>query len=137
MPPRNRALFSTLMGVLFVLTALPLVRALAQRNDIWWTPKAMALPLSESQDRVQIFVGDQALSALIEAGQLQVVEGGNPRVLGAGDVRLRFNNWDRVRAARIPTLLINAAACGVLAVLFLLMVTGRWNYRGENYSSCC
>jgi len=131
MPPRNRALFSALLGVLFLMAALPLLRAFSQREDIWWTPKPMALPLSESQDRVQIFVRDQALSELIEAGQLQMVEAGSPQAIAANEVRLRFNNWDKVRAARIPGLLVNAAACGALAVLFIVLVTGRLNYRDE------
>lgn len=131
MPPRNRAFPLIMLGALFLLSALPLLRAFSQRDDIWWTPKAMALPLSESQDRVQIFVRDQALSALIEAGQLQMVDAGSPHAVAADDIRLRFNNWDKMRAARMPGLLVNAAACGAIAVLFIIMITGRLNYRDE------
>jgi predicted xylose isomerase-like sugar epimerase len=52
-------------------------------------------------------------------------------VLERSEVRLRFNNWDRVRAAQLPGLLIPAAVCGALALMFLLVVTGRLAYRGE------
>ena len=44
---------------------------------------------------------------------------------------MRFNNWDRVRAERVPGLLVSAAGCGVTALLFLLVLTGRLAYRGE------
>jgi predicted xylose isomerase-like sugar epimerase len=52
-------------------------------------------------------------------------------VLATSDIRFRFNNWDRVRAQRIPVLLVYAAACGFTALIFLLLVTGRLAYRGE------
>jgi hypothetical protein len=42
-----------------------------------------------------------------------------------------YNNWDRVRVERFPLLLVCAAACGVTACMFLLIVTGRLVYRGE------
>jgi hypothetical protein len=121
----------SLIASLFVLTALPLVRVLFQRNDIWWTPKEMALGISESQDRVQIFVRDQSLAALLEGGQLQMLESGSAEVLAVGDIRMRFNNWDRVRAARLPMLLVNAAVCGALAAFFLVLVTGRLAFQSE------
>jgi hypothetical protein len=40
------------------------------------------------------------------------------------EVGLRFNNWDRIRAERIPILLTYAAACGADFVLLLLIATG-------------
>ncbi|HET9888360.1 MAG TPA: hypothetical protein VFR10_12715 [bacterium] len=132
MPSRHRALFSTLTVTLFLVSALPLFRALTQRNDIWWTPQPMALPFAEAQDRVQIFIRDQPLSALIESGQLQMMQNGSSPVIAPGDVRLRLNNWDRLRAERMPVLLVQAAACGALALLFLILVTGRLSFKGGN-----
>jgi len=41
---------------------------------------------------------------------------------------------DRVRAVRIPTLLVYAACCGGGLVLLLLIAMGRLAYRGENAS---
>jgi predicted xylose isomerase-like sugar epimerase len=52
-------------------------------------------------------------------------------ILATSDFGFRFNNWDRVRAQRIPILLGYAAICGATATLFLLLVTGRLAYRGE------
>jgi hypothetical protein len=131
MPPRNRALFSILIVTLFLVSALPLFRALTQRDDIWWTPQAMALPLSEAQDRVQIFVRNQPLSALLESGHLQMTASEGLQTIAPGDVRLRLNNWDRMRAERMPLLLTQAAACGAMAILFIMLVMGRLTLRGE------
>ena len=52
-------------------------------------------------------------------------------VLATDDIGLRFNNWDRVRAQRLPILLGYAAICGAMALLVFLFVAGRLAYRGE------
>lgn len=131
MPPRIRLLFSTLSLILFFVAAVPLFRELSQRSDIWWTPRAMLVPLSESKDRVEIYARGKPLAALLQAGQLRIAEDGGMSALSTSDVGLRFNNWDRVRAERFPLLLVYAVGCGVTACMFLLVLTGRLAYRGE------
>ena len=131
MPPRIRLLFSTMMLSLFLVAAVPLYTELSRRSDIWWTPRAMMVPLAESANRVEIYARGRLLTALVEAGQIQMAENGRTSVLTPGEVGVRFNNWDRVRAARLPLLLVNAAGCAVTALMFFLVVTGRLAYRGE------
>ena len=131
MPPRLRLLFSIMSLTLFVVAAVPLYRGLAGRSDIWWTPQAMLVPLAESADRIQIFARGQPLAALLQAGQVQLAEGARTSVLASSDIGVRFNNWDRVRAERLPGLLVSAAGCAVTALLFVLVLTGRLAYRGE------
>jgi hypothetical protein len=126
-----RVLFSTMSVTLFFVAAVPIYRELSQRRDIWWTPLTMLVPLAETKDRVEIYVRREPLAALVQAGQLRVDENGSSSVLAASDVGLRFNNWERVRAEHTFVLLICAAMCGVAAVMFLLVLTGRLAYRGE------
>ena len=134
MPLRLRLFFSALTGSLLLIPALALYRELSGRPDIWWTPLPMALSISESQDRVQIFVRGKPLAALLEARQLSVTDENGSSPLGAGEIGLRLNNWDRVRADRLPVLLSYAASCGGGVVLLLLIATGRLAYRGERES---
>jgi hypothetical protein len=131
MPLRTRRFFATMTAILFIISVIPLYRELSRRRDIWWTPPAMALPLTEGADRVEIYVRGRPLAALLETGQVRMVDDTRTSVLAPGDVRLRFNNWDRVRAAQVPGLLISAATCGAAVVLFILVVAGRLAYRGE------
>jgi hypothetical protein len=119
-------------GSLFFLPGLTLYRELTRRPDIWWTPPSMALSLTASRDRVEIYAGGVRFDALLDAGRLWITDDTASRPLRADEIGLRFNNWDRVRAARLPTLLASAAACGAGAVLLLLIATGRLAYRGEN-----
>ncbi len=131
MPPRIRLVFSSLSLIFFLTAAAPLYRELSRRGDIWWTPYAMLVPVAEGEDRVEIYVRGKPLAALLEEGQLRIVEEGTSGTLAASEIGLRFNNWDRVRAERLPLLLAYAAACGITACLLLLALTGRLAYRGE------
>ena len=131
MPRRVRLLFSVLSLSLFVVAAVPLFREFVRRPDIWWTPHAMLVPLGQSTDRVEIYVRGKSFAGLLDAGQILVAGEGGPSALANSDVGVRFNNWDRVRAERIPTLLVAAAGCGFTACLLLLIVTGRLAYRSN------
>ena len=131
MPPRIRLFFAALSLVLFFVAAVPLFGELSRRSDIWWTPQTMLIPLADGKDRVEIYARGKPLASLLEAGQLHVAEDAGLSTLATSDVGLRFNNWDRVRVERLPLLLVYAAACGVTACMFLLVLTGRLAYRVE------
>ena len=131
MPPRIRFFFAAMTATLFFIAAVPVYRELTRRRDIWWTPPTMMAPLSQSADRVEIYARGRPFASLLESGQVQVVQDGRTGVLAPGEVALRFNNWDRVRAERLPGLLIAAAACGAALLMFVLLVAGRLVYRGE------
>ena len=131
MPPRARMLYSIFSLVFLLAAAMPLVRELSQRSDIWWTPQTMLVPLAQSKDRVEVYARGKPLDALLEAGQLQTSQAGGSSTLATSDIGMRFNNWDHVRVQRLPMLLLDAAACGAIVCLFLLFVTGRITYREE------
>jgi len=131
MPIRLRFFFSALTAVLLLIPAVALYGELSKRSDIWWTPPTMALSLTESQDRVRIYARGTPLETLLGAKRLWIRDEAGSSPLVAPEISLRLNNWDRVRAARLPMLLVYAAACGAGVVLLLLIATGRLAYRGE------
>ena len=111
-------------GVFFLMSALQLVRFFNQRADIWWTPKPLALALADASDRVEVYVRDVALLEHVKAGRVQVLTDTGARPVMESDIRLRLNNWDHVRAERIPSLLGIGTALGASAVFFLFGVLG-------------
>ena len=131
MPTRIRFLFSAMMLAFFFIAAVPLYQELTRQPDIWWTPRGTLVPLGESANRVEIYVGGRLLSERIQAGQLRIVEGTGTRGVAWSDIGLRFNNWDRIRVVRLPVLLASAAACGAALLMLVLILTGRLAYRGE------
>jgi len=128
MPPRNRMFFAVLMLVLLLIPAVALFTELSRRSDIWWTPPAMLVPLADGADRVQVHVRGKPLTALLNGGQLRLADNASTSVVSAKDVGLRFNNWDRIRASRIPILLLYAAVIGAGLMLFALIVSGKLAY---------
>lgn len=131
MPPRVRATFAAMILGLFLIPAIALYRELSKRSDIWWTPPSLMVPLNEAADRARVYIGGKPLTDLVGAGQLRIADGASSSVVGASDIAFRLNNYDRVRAQRIPLLLAYAAMCGALTALSLVLLSGRLAYRGE------
>ncbi len=134
MPPRARMTLATMSVVFFLIPAVALFSELSKRSDIWWTPRQLAIPLAESADRIEVFVRGKPIEPLLDAGALRVADDGSTSALTASDIRFRFNNWDRVRAQRLPLLLLYAAFIGAGLLLFFVLVTGRLAYQGEGES---
>ncbi len=111
-------------GVFFLGSALQLMRFFNQREDIWWTPKELAMPLAEASDRVQLYVRDVALPEQLKAGRVQLLTDTGASPITQSDVRVRLNNWDRTRAQRVPSLLSAGIGLGASAVFFLFGVLG-------------
>ena len=130
MPLRLRFFYSGLIVILLLIPTVTLYRELSRPSDIWWTPVPLALSLADSRDRVEIYVHGQQLGTLLDRHQLAITDETGTRALGVEEIRIRLNNWDRVRTAQLPLLLVDAAACGAGLVLLLLVATGRLAYRG-------
>ena len=114
MPARMRLFFSSFSAVLFLIAAMPLYRELTRPKDIWWTPRTMLVPLAQAQDRVELYVRGEPIGAALQS-----------------EIGLRFNNWDRVRAAQLPVMVSSGVGCGAMLVLLILVATGRLAYHGE------
>ena len=110
-----------IIGSIFLFSSgLNLVRLWGQRPDIWWTPPDMAVALAASGDRVKIYVRGEPLEEALSGGHLQLATDSGVAPLAPADVTLRFNNYDRVRAGRLPGVL--SASVGVGAALVLLVI---------------
>ncbi len=104
---------------LLLTSAFKLFAFFHQRNDIWWTPLPRATPLVLSGDRVEVYARGTDLRVLADAGQVRI--GGT--VLTADDIRVRFNNWDQMRAERIPMLLTYSFTLGAAVILVAFTLT--------------
>ena len=109
------------MPAIFLLTSgARLYGFFHERADIWWTPQRAVVPLTQSHDRVAIYVRHAELDDLVAAGRLQLLGDSGATAVTPADIGLRFNNWDRVRAGRIGSVLISGVAAGAAAALLLV-----------------
>lgn len=115
----------TIMGLIMVCVfGTHLAVRLARSSEHWWTPRELAEPPSAGRQRVRIHVRGTPLADVLEDGALKIRTGdGAWRNLEDGDLRLRFNNWHRVRAGDVVPTAISGAAFGAGLALFIV---GLW-----------
>ena len=115
-----RFLLLGLPAIFLFTSATRLYTFSRERSDIWWTPRAMSVPLEAGHHRVLVYVRGQELDDLVAKRQLLLQDESGTSVVTRTDVGLRFNNWDRVRVERASGLLISAATAGAAAALLLV-----------------
>jgi hypothetical protein len=114
-----RFLFLVLPAVFLLTAASRLYTFFQERSDIWWTPGGMSIPLEAAHHRVRVYLRGNELDNLVAKRQLLLQDDSGTSVVTRTDVGLRFNNWNRVRAERIPSLLIYGITAGAAAALLL------------------
>src|SRR6266571_1220075 len=94
------------------------------RDDIWWTPATSPLSLEQSRDRVEVYVRGVPLQSALQSGRLQLAGDSGLAPITANDIRIRLNNYDRVKVERLPLMLSSAAGAGFTGLILLLGATG-------------
>ena len=113
--------FAILFGLLVCGAACyGLLHLWEQPVDASWTPAAFSPPLASVSDRVELYLAGEPLLKVVEAQQLVLKRDGTEAPVAAEALVASVNNYDRVRLARIPTMLALAAAAGG-AFVFLLV----------------
>ena len=103
-----------------------------EQDDIWWTPMGHALSLGESGDRLKIYVRGAPLEEKLAAGEIRMIAGSDRLHLEAGDFKIRLNNWDHVRASRLP--IVAAQGAGLATGIFLIILGFLAQRRSQNAS---
>jgi hypothetical protein len=111
-------------GSFLLVSAGRLIQFSTQRSDIWWTPASLAVPLSDSRDRVEVYVAGSRLEDEVGSGRVLLMKDSHATPLTADRVNFRFNNRDRVRAGLIPVLVGTAASGGAAGVIFIIGLAG-------------
>jgi hypothetical protein len=116
--------FSVLFGtILFAISLFNIVRLWHTPEDIWWTPQAQAVAFPAASNRVDVYIGEERLGPMLSQGRLWAGDLAHSRLVQAQEVRLVFNNRDRVLADRIPALMSFAAGAGAgLAMLLFALL---------------
>jgi hypothetical protein len=121
---RSRVFMLMFGGIFFLMSVHHLAWLLWQPADVWWTPREMSASLAEAAERVEVYIRNAPLQEEAQAGHVQWLTLTGPTPVMPADLRLRFNNWDRVRVGKLPILLTAAACAGASGVVLLLGVFG-------------
>ncbi len=107
-------------GVILVLALGGLWKVQTAPVDTSLTPAHLALPLSTTADRLQVLVGDVPLEKAIADKRLMLAGQNGAATLVVPEARVRVNDAERVRAARVPSMLALAAMAGGGFVLLVI-----------------
>jgi hypothetical protein len=122
---KKRCNLVTILGLVGIVVGISgVLPVFFQPDDIWWTPRQLALTPDEASGRVRILVADEPLTDRLAAGELLLVTPDGPRPMAAGDIRLRLNNRDKVRAHALMAAMVPVAiaAVGLSVTVFGLFV---------------
>lgn len=124
----NTLLWIGIFGTLLVGSSLltDIYRAFWGDHAIWWTPQSMKLPIEETKDNFELYIGGESLRKHLFHGTLfSVDKNGKQYSVVSRDVTVRLNNWERVRASILERTTMRGFAFGVvitLSVIGLLQV---------------
>lgn len=87
----------------------------------WWTPVSMAVPLDQTRDQIEIYLGDTLLQEQLTQHRL-FVEGfdGQQYQVVAEDIRVRLNNWPEVKASLLSRVVFLGVPFSAALALFLV-----------------
>jgi len=98
-------------------------RAIWGNNDMWWTPKSMALPLSKTRHNFEVFVSGNLLQNHLDNGSLSVTDSQGERyILVPEDIEVRLNNWQKVKSSMLHKAVWAAFTLGISLMCLIIGV---------------
>jgi hypothetical protein len=119
----NALLWIGIIGTLVIGTNFitDVYRAFRGDHGIWWTPQAMRLPIEETKDNFELYIGGEPLRNYLSNGTLfSVDKNGTQYPVVSKDITVRLNNWDKVRASVLTHSTMSGFAFGVAVTLFVI-----------------
>ena len=113
-----------LIGMIGIFTcgsqfAAKYIQAIWGNQDIWWTPMQMELPLDETKNDFAIFISGESLRKHIDRGSLSATDQlGKPYRVVPGDIKVRINNWYKIKASLLHWCVYLAMALGSCITFF-------------------
>jgi hypothetical protein len=106
-------------------------QAFRGNDHTWWTHSEMRLPVEETRNAFEIFISGKLLQNHMADGTLLGMDGGGkPYPVVPGDVTVRLNNWDKVRASILARTTVSGFGLGVSVTLLAAGLIRR--FRGKD-----
>ena len=96
-------------------------RAMWGNDSIWWTPKAMAVSLDETRRYFQMFISGESLQSHLKRTSLTATQrNGEAYRVVPEDIKVRLNNWYKVKASLLHGAVFSAFMLGVSVTCLVL-----------------
>ena len=106
------------------------------RSDIWWTPMELALPLPAAGKNFELYIGGELMQRQVERGALAVQDkNGALRPVAPAEIKVRLNNWQKIRAERLHGAVFAALSLGISTTCLVMGIVGHVQGRKEKRSA--
>jgi hypothetical protein len=119
----NPLLWIGVIGMLTIGTSffIDVYRAFWGEDRIWWTPQAMRLPIEETKNHFELYIGGESLRKHLSEGTLfSVAKNGEQYRIVPKDISVRLNNWDKAKASILTNTTMSGFAFGVSITLLVI-----------------
>lgn len=98
-------------------------RAVWGNNNMWWTPKSMALPLFKTRKNFELFISGELLQDHLDRRSLSATDAKGERYdLVPDDIYVRLNNWQKVKSSMLHTAVWIAFMLGISVMSLIVGV---------------
>jgi len=109
------------------------LQATAGNKDIWWTPMSMARSLDQTGTEFELYLKGSMLQKHIDKGTLLTVDDkGKSSKVAQDDIKVRLNNWHRIKAEKLNYAVITAFFLGVSIALLSIGLVRFFANKKEN-----
>jgi hypothetical protein len=119
----NPLLWIGLIGTLTIGTSYitDVYRAFWGDQSIWWTPQVMRLPVEDTRDNFELYIGGEPLRKHLSNSTLFAVDkNGKQYPIVSKDITVRLNNWDKIKASILRHTTMSGFAFGVVITLLVI-----------------
>ena len=131
----NPLLWIGLIGTLTIGTSFltDVYRAFRADDSIWWTPQAMRLPVEETRENFELYIGGEPLRKhLSDATLFSVDKNGKQYPIVSKDITVRLNNWDKIKASILMHTTMSGFAFGVAITLLVIGLIEVFHHRKKS-----
>jgi len=108
---------ATMIGSSF---AVDIYRVFRGDEGIWWTHRELKLPLEETKDVFELYIGGKLLRKhLADRTLYSVDKDGNHYPVVSRDVTVRLNNWEKTKASILTRAVVTGVGFGAAIALLI------------------
>ena len=89
-------------------------------QNIYWTARTMPLQIDETKESFELFIGGKSIHEHLSDKTLLVENEGHQHIVSSADIKVRLNNWSRVKSSFLTHALWSGMMFSAFLTLFLV-----------------
>ena len=118
------------IGINFVIQ---IYRVFGSNQDIWWTATTMPLTIDKTKESFELSINGKTIQKHLADGTLLALnDEGNQQSVVSGDISVRLNNWNKVKASILTNALFSSVLFGASITMLIIGLIQLLNRRSSS-----